>query len=97
MLITQVEHKAFLSLVMSATEEQGYESSKFYSRLLELISEKRKTKYCVSMTWIRRKILFASLKSIGMCIRGGGSVFHRDKLEKTVKQNEFHSELSSKI
>ena len=49
------------------------------------------------MTWIRRKILFASLKSIGMCIRGGGSVFHRDKLEKTVKQNEFHSELSSKI
>ena len=97
MLIKQVEHKTFAAIVMSPTGEQGYESSKSYSRLPELISEKWETKYCVSTTWIRLKILFAPMKLIGMCIRGSGSVFHREKLEQSAKENEFHSELSPKI
>ena len=41
----QVEHGTFTSLVMSATGEAGRESSKFYSRLSELISENT-VKYC---------------------------------------------------
>ena len=39
--IMQVEYGTFTPLVMSATRGMGRESSKFYSRLSELISEKR--------------------------------------------------------
>ena len=39
--IMQVEYGTFTPLVMSTTRGMGRESSKFYSRLSELISEKR--------------------------------------------------------
>ena len=53
-------------LLMSATGGMGQESSKFYSQLLELISEKRESSYSIVATWIRQKIIFALIKSIGM-------------------------------
>ena len=40
--ITQVEHGTFTSLVLPATWGMGQESSKFYARLSELISEKKR-------------------------------------------------------
>ena len=85
--VMQVEHGIFTPLVMSATGGMGRESSTFYLGLSELISEKWETKYCVAATWIRRKIVFSPMESIGMCIRGGRSVFHREKLEQSVKEN----------
>ena len=84
-------------LLMSATGGMGQESSKFYSQLLELISEKRESSYSIVATWIRRKIIFALIKSIGMCLRGSRSVFHREKLEQSIKDDELLSELSSKV
>ena len=95
--IMQVEHGTFTPLVMSATGGMGRESSKFYSRLSELISEKRESSYSIVATWIRRKIIFALIKSIGMCLRGSRSVFHREKLEQSIKDDELLSELSSKV
>ena len=32
-----------------------------------------------------------------MCLRGSRSVFHREKLEKPIKDDELLSELSSKV
>ena len=95
--IMQVEHGTFTPLVMSATGGMGRESSKFYSWLSELISEKRESSYSIVATWIRRKIIFALIKSIGMCLRGSRSVFHREKLEQSIKDDELLSELSSKV
>ena len=46
---------------------------------------------------VRQKIIFALIKSIGMCLRGSRSVFHREKLEQSIKDDELLSELSSKI
>ena len=43
------------------------------------------------------KIIFALIKSIGMCLRGSRSVFHREKLEQSIKDDELLSELSSKV
>ena len=40
--ILQVEHGTFTPLVMSITDGMGRESQKFYARLSEMISEKRK-------------------------------------------------------
>ena len=95
--IMQVEHGTFTPLVMSATREMGRESSKFYSRLSELTSEKRESSYSIVATWIQRKVIFALIKSIGMCPRGSRSIFHGEKLEQSLKDDEFLSELSSKV
>ena len=57
----------------------------------------RKSTYGVVATWIRRKIIFALIKSIDMCLRGSRSVFHREKLEQSIEDDEFLSELSSKV
>ena len=95
--IMQVEQSTFTPLVMSATRGMGRESSKFYSRLSELISEKRESSYSIVATRIRRKIILASIRLIVMCLRGSRSVFHREKLEKSVKDDELLSELSSKV
>ena len=81
---------------MSATGGMGRESSKFYSRLSELISEKRELSNSVA-TWIQRKIIIAFIKSIEMCLRGSRSVFHREKLKQSIKDDELLSELSSKV
>ena len=77
---------------MSATGGMGRESSRFYSRLSELISEKRESSYSIVATWIRRKIIFALIKSIG-----SRSVFHREKLEQSIKDDEHLSEFSSEV
>ena len=45
--IMQDKHGTFTPLVMSATGGMGRESSKFYSRLSELISEKREPTYSI--------------------------------------------------
>ena len=84
--IMLVEHGKFTPPVMSATGGMGRESSKFYSRLSELISEKRKWSYGIVATWIRRKIIFALIKSI-----------HREKLEQSIKDDEHLSEFSSEV
>ena len=91
--IMQVEHDIFTPLLMSATGGTGHKSSKFYSRLSELISEKRESSYSIVETWIRRKIIFALMKSIGMCLKGIRSVFHREKLGQSKMMNlltNFH-------
>ena len=82
---------------MSATGGMGRESSKFYSRLSELISEKRELSNSIVATWIQRKIIIAFIKSVEMRLRGSRSVFHREKLKQSIKDDELLSELSSKV
>ena len=94
-----IKRGTFTPLVMSATGRMGRKSLKFYSRLSELISEKRESSYNIAATWIRRKILIALIKSIDMCLRGSRSVFHRERLEQSIKDDELFSlsELSSEV
>ena len=66
---------AFTPLVMSAAGGMSRECKHLYRRLSEIIAEKRKQDYSVITTWIRRKISFSLIKSIGMCIRGSRSLF----------------------
>ena len=95
--IMEVEHGTFTPLVMSATGGMSRESKKFYSRLSELISEKRKTNYSTVITWVRRKITFSLIKSMGMCIRGSRSLFNDNSLQISLDNDPHLSEFSSKI
>ena len=82
---------------MSVTGGIGRESSKFCSWLSELISKKRESSYSILATWIRGKIIFALIKPIGMCLRGSRSVFHGEKLDQLIRDDELLNELSSKV
>ena len=93
----QVEHGSFTPLVMSATGGMGRECQKFYNRLAEMISEKRNMDYSIIATWIRRKISFSLIKSIGLCIRGSRSVYPKDHLENSINADAHISELTSNI
>ena len=77
--ILQVEHRRFTILVMSATGGMSPECKKFYSHHAEMICKKRKTNYNVTVTWIRRKIAFSLIKSIGIWIRGSRSTWRCHK------------------
>ena len=72
--VMQVEHGSFTPLVMSAAGGMARECSKFYSRLSEMIDEKRKERYSLIVAWVRRKICFSLITSIGMCLCGSRSI-----------------------
>ena len=57
--IIQIEHGSFIALVMSATSGMGRECSKFYSRISEMISDKKNIPHSMAASWIKRKISFS--------------------------------------
>ena len=68
-----VKQGCFTPLVFSANGGMGLECKKFYSVLAEMITLKRKQEYCITMSWLRRKIYFSLMRSILLCIRGSRS------------------------
>ena len=67
--VMNVEQRCFTSLAFSANGGMGHECKKFYSVLAEMITIKRKQEYCITMSWLRRKISFSVMRSILLCIR----------------------------
>ena len=80
--VMNVEQRYFMPLAFSANGGMGCECKKFYSVLAELITLKRKQEYCITMSWLRRKISFSLMRSILLCIRGS--------LGKNVNQEEMN-------
>ena len=52
----------------------GRECTKFYSKLEELLSDKRKKSKLLKVDWLRTKVCFGLLKSCLLCLRGSRSV-----------------------
>ena len=67
--VLQVDRGTFTRLVFSFYGIMGRECHKFYSRLSDLLSEKRNLPKTVVANWIRSKVCFALLKS-SLCLRG---------------------------
>ena len=47
---------------------------KFYSKLAELLSDKRKESKSLTVNWLRTKLCFGLLKSCLLCLRDSRSV-----------------------
>ena len=60
---------------MSTTDGMGRESGKFYARLSEMISEKKRKNYAFIASWIRRKLSFPLANSLCIYLRGSKSVY----------------------
>ena len=65
-----VEQGCFTPLVFSVNGAMGRECKKFYSVLAEMVTLKQKQEYCITMSWVRRKISFSLMRSILLCILG---------------------------
>ena len=62
--VMNVELGCFTPLVFWANGGMSRECKKFYSRLAETISAKRKEEYAITISWLRRKISFSLTRSI---------------------------------
>ena len=77
-LILEVERGSFTPTVMSAYGGIRKEGNKLYNCLIELLLEKKKQQLLLMIIWIRRKLIFALINSVCMCIRGSRRVFQTD-------------------
>ena len=68
--IIETENGTFTPLVFSCLGGMSRECAKFYSRLGELLSNKRNIPKSTVMGWLRAKLSFNLLRSINICIRG---------------------------
>ena len=76
---------------------QNHTTREFYIRFSEMISEKRHVNYSTIATWIRGKITFSLIKSIGLCTRGRRLSFSSTRLKKSIDEDAHTSELTSRI
>ena len=72
--VLQIEHGTFTPLLFSIYGSMLRECRRFYSRLTDLLSEKRNLPKSITMNWIRRKICFTLLKFSLLCLRGSRTV-----------------------
>ena len=75
----------------------GRECKKFYSRLSEIVGEKKGQQYSTVAPWIRRKICFSLVNSIGLCLRGSRTVFNNQAIVSSIQEDAMISEKISSI
>ena len=98
-LILEVEHGSFTPIVMSANEVIGKEGNKFYNRLAQLLEEKKNQQLSVMTSWIKRKLIFALINSlcICICVRGSRSVFQTNLVGSGQSIKPMITEATSRI
>ena len=92
--VLQIEHGTFTPLVFSIYGTMRRECRTFYSRLSDLLSEKRDLPESMTMKWIRTKICFALMKSSFLCLRGSRTLSRKvAEFESDVVVSEFISRI----
>jgi len=95
--VLNVEHGSFTPIVLSANGGVGREGEKFYSRLAEMISQKRKTHYSIVAAWVKRKISFSLVRSVMLCVRGSRSMSPNVNITSGITNDITTSERMSNI
>ena len=95
--ILEVEHGSSTPIVMSAYGGIGKEGNKFYNRLAELLAEKKNQQLSVMASWIRKKLIFALINSICICVRGSHRVFQTNLVGSVQSIDPMISEATSRI
>ena len=76
--ILEVDMGTFTPLIFSCMGGMSRETHRFYNRLAELISEKRKVEKSEVSCWIKTKLNFSLIRSLVLCIRGTRSSKYSD-------------------
>ena len=69
----EIEQGTFTPLVFTTTGGIANECVKYYSRLAELIANKKGESYSSAISWIRAKVSFAIVRSAILRLRGSRS------------------------
>ena len=85
--ILEVEHGSFTPIVFTAMGGMGRETKSFYKRLSELLSDKRNEQFSITTSWVRRKVIFALLRSVILCLRGSRIPWSKDHLTSSISNN----------
>ena len=72
------DHSTFTPLVFSINGSMGRGCQKFYSCLVQMISEERDLPQSISSNWIRKKVCFWLLKSSMLCLRDSRTVCRKN-------------------
>ena len=72
--VLNIENASFSPLVFNVNGGMARECKKFYSRLTEMIAEKRNISLSIATAFIRIKLSFSLLRSMLLCIRGSRSL-----------------------
>ena len=72
--VIRIEHGSFTPVVLSSLGGFGLETSRFLSKLMEKVSEKKDLQLSVVSNYIRTKISFELIRSQVACIRGSRSL-----------------------
>ena len=72
--VLNIENASFSPLVFNVNGGMARECKKFYSRLTEMIAEKRNISLSIATAFIRTKLSFSLLRSMLLCIRGSRSL-----------------------
>ena len=76
--VLEVKQASFTPLVFTTTGGMGHECEwRYHSRLAELISIKKGEDYAKTLTWIRGKVFFSTLKSALFCLQDSRSIRRR--------------------
>ena len=75
--IINVEHGSFTPLVFSTTGACGPAADTFLKRLASQLADQDQEPYSSVMSWLRRRISFALVRSAILCLRGGRSAKRR--------------------
>ena len=94
--ILEVQHGCFTPIVMSTYGGIRKGGNKFYNRLAELLVEKKNQQLSVMTSWIRRKLIFALINSICMCIRSSRRVFQTNLVGSAQSVDPVISEATSR-
>ena len=81
--VIQIEHGTFTPLVFSLFGGMSPECSRFYSRLSQLLSDKRKETQSITTSWVRVRISFSLLRSALLCMRGSRSTKPQTEIYET--------------
>jgi hypothetical protein len=76
--IREVEYAVFTPLVFSTTGGMGKETAVAYKHLAELLAEKRKSEYGITLAWMRCILSFALIRSAVTAVRGSRTSVRRD-------------------
>ena len=73
--VIRIEHGSFTPIVLSAMGGCGKETSRFISKLIEMLGEKKEILTSTMASYIRTKLSFNLVRSQVMCIRGSRTLY----------------------
>ena len=90
--VQEVESGSFTPLVFSTSGGMSKECATFYTRLANLVSEKRDENLSIVSAWLKTRINFSLIRSTLLCLRGSRSI---TKIETNVSETDFTLAVSS--